>query len=55
MFISVGLGPVTGQTLPMISLGGSSAFLTSIAIGMVLSVTHFEQKSVSKKRIRSKK
>jgi cell division protein FtsW len=55
MFISVGLGPVTGQTLPMISLGGSSALLTSIAIGMVLSVTHFEQKPVSKKRIRSKK
>jgi cell division protein FtsW len=55
MFISVGMGPVTGQTLPMISLGGSSALLTSIAIGMVLSVTHFEQKSVSKKRIRSKK
>lgn len=47
MFISVGLGPVTGQTLPMISLGGSSVLLTSIAIGMVLSVTHFEQASVS--------
>lgn len=55
MFISVGLGPVTGQTLPMISLGGSSALLTSIAIGMVLSVTHFEQSEVTPKKIRSKK
>lgn len=55
MFISVGLGPVTGQTLPMISLGGSSVLLTSIAIGMVLSVTHFEQKAVFKKRIRGRR
>lgn len=55
MFINVGLGPVTGQTLPMISLGGSSIFLTSIAIGMVLSVTHFEQASVTKKKFRSRR
>ncbi|MDP5139728.1 MAG: FtsW/RodA/SpoVE family cell cycle protein, partial [Spirosomaceae bacterium] len=40
MFVCVGLGPVTGQTLPLISLGGSSVMFTSIAIGMVLSVTH---------------
>lgn len=40
MFVCVGLGPVTGQTLPLISLGGSSIMFTSIAIGMVLSVTH---------------
>ncbi len=40
MFINVGLGPVTGQTLPMISMGGTSALFTSIAIGIVLSVTN---------------
>jgi cell division protein FtsW len=39
MFINVGLGPVTGQTLPLISMGGTSALFTSIAIGIVLSVT----------------
>jgi len=39
MFINVGLGPVTGQTLPLISMGGTSAFFTSVAIGIVLSVT----------------
>jgi cell division protein FtsW len=44
MFINVGLGPVTGQTLPMISMGGTSALFTSIAIGIVLSVTkNFEK------------
>lgn len=55
MFINVGLGPVTGQTLPMISLGGSSIILTSITIGMVLSVTHFEQVGVAKKQFRSRR
>jgi cell division protein FtsW len=39
MFINVGLGPVTGQTLPMISMGGTSALFTSVAIGIVLSVS----------------
>lgn len=39
MFINVGLGPVTGQTLPLISMGGTSALFTSVAIGIVLSVT----------------
>ncbi len=39
MFINVGLGPVTGQTLPLISMGGTSMLFTSIAIGIVLSVT----------------
>jgi cell division protein FtsW len=39
MVINVGLGPVTGQTLPLISMGGTAAMFTSIAIGIVLSVT----------------
>ena len=45
MFINVGLGPVTGQTLPMISMGGTSAFFTSVAIGIVLSVTKNGEKA----------
>lgn len=39
MFINVGLGPVTGQTLPLISKGGTSILFTSIALGIVLSVS----------------
>ena len=39
MFINVGLGPVTGQTLPLISKGGTSIVFTFIAIGIVLSVS----------------
>lgn len=45
MFINVGLGPVTGQTLPLISMGGTSALFTSVAIGIVLSVTKNSDKA----------
>ncbi|MGR3810802.1 FtsW/RodA/SpoVE family cell cycle protein [Jiulongibacter sp. NS-SX5] len=43
MFINVGLGPVTGQTLPLISKGGTSILFTFIAIGIVLSVSKNQQ------------
>ena len=33
------LMPVTGQTLPLISRGGSSVRFTTIALGMILSVS----------------
>ena len=39
MAVAVGLVPVTGQTLPMVSMGGSSIFFTSLATGMILSVS----------------
>ncbi|MDT4858705.1 putative peptidoglycan glycosyltransferase FtsW [compost metagenome] len=39
MAINVGLGPVTGQTLPLISRGGTSALFSFIAMGIVLSVS----------------
>jgi cell division protein FtsW len=42
MFINVGLGPVTGQTLPFLSMGGTSILFTAVAIGIVLSVTKGE-------------
>lgn len=43
MGVAVELLPVTGQTLPLISSGGSSIWVTSIAIGIILSVTKKEQ------------
>jgi cell division protein FtsW len=39
MAVAVGLVPVTGQTLPLVSMGGSSIFFTSLAAGMILSVS----------------
>lgn len=39
MAVAVGLVPVTGQTLPLVSMGGSSIIFTSLAVGMILSVS----------------
>ncbi|MBS1619966.1 MAG: cell division protein FtsW [Bacteroidetes bacterium] len=39
MAVAVGLFPVTGVTLPLVSMGGSSVVFTSIAFGIILSVS----------------
>lgn len=39
MAVAVNLFPVTGQTLPLVSMGGTSIWFTSIAIGIILSVS----------------
>lgn len=39
MMVAVQLIPVTGQTLPLISSGGSSIWVTCVALGIILSVT----------------
>jgi len=44
MAVAVELLPVTGQTLPLISSGGSSIWMTCIAIGIILSVTKKRKK-----------
>lgn len=47
--VSVHLVPVTGVTLPLISMGGTSVLFTSISFGIILSVSKFIEslKSVS--------
>ncbi len=39
MMVCVKLVPVTGQNMPLLSMGGTSAWFTSIAFGIVLSVS----------------
>lgn len=39
MAVAVNLVPVTGQTLPLVSMGGTSLFFTSLAVGIILSVS----------------
>jgi cell division protein FtsW len=39
MAVAVGIMPVTGQTLPLISMGGTSILFTCITIGIILSVS----------------
>jgi cell division protein FtsW len=51
MAVNVNLVPVTGLTLPMISMGGSSIWFTSIAIGIILSVSkHVDEMEGQKKQ-----
>ncbi len=51
MAVAVELFPVTGQNLPLISRGGTSSWMTCLAIGIILSVsnkTNIKNKSNSK-------
>ena len=47
MAVAVNLFPVTGQTLPLISSGGTSIWMTCFAIGIILSVTADKEKEKS--------
>ncbi len=45
MAVAVNLFPVTGQPLPLVSMGGTSIWFTSIALGIILSVSREFDKS----------
>lgn len=49
MAVNVGVFPVTGVTLPMVSMGGSSVIFTSLAIGIILSVARNVEEMEGKK------
>jgi cell division protein FtsW len=42
MGVAVGLGPITGLPLPLISMGGTSLLFTGISLGIILSVSRGE-------------
>ncbi len=43
MGVAVGLGPITGLPLPLLSMGGTSLLFTGISIGIILSVSRGER------------
>ncbi|WP_158825073.1 FtsW/RodA/SpoVE family cell cycle protein [Mucilaginibacter lacusdianchii] len=50
MAVAVGLGPVTGVPLPLVSMGGTSILFTSVAFGIILSVSrHIDENEENKK------
>lgn len=49
MGVALNVFPVTGQTLPMVSSGGTAAWMTCIAFGIVLSVSAVQGNSENKK------
>ena len=44
MLVAVGLAPVTGQPLPLISKGGTSTIINCIYVGVILSVSRSAKK-----------
>jgi cell division protein FtsW len=51
MLVAVGLAPVTGQPLPLISKGGTSTIINCVYIGVILSIS----RSAKKKQISPEK
>lgn len=49
MMVAVGLFPVTGQPLPLISKGGTSTWVNCMYIGIILSVSRYTQDLEQKK------
>ena len=50
MAVAVGLGPITGLPLPLLSMGGTSLIFTGTALGLILSVSrgdHQDEASAS--------
>ena len=45
MAVATSIFPVTGQTLPLISSGGTSIWMTCFALGMILSVSASKEKT----------
>lgn len=52
MGVAVSLLPTTGQTLPLISSGGTSIWMTCISLGIIVSVTKKEEEVREEERIR---
>ncbi len=42
MGVAVGLGPITGLTLPFLSMGGTSLLFSGVSLGIILSVSRGE-------------
>jgi cell division protein FtsW len=56
MAVAVKLIPVTGQPMPLVSMGGTSTWLTCLAFGMILSVSRsIEQNETEKAPAKKKK
>lgn len=46
MGVAVGLGPITGLPLPLVSMGGTSLLFTGVSLGIILSVSRGEIEEV---------
>ncbi len=53
MLVAVGLGPVTGQPLPLISRGGTSVLITSVYFGIMMGVSR--EQAILRERVNETK
>ena len=54
MGVAVGLGPITGLPLPLLSMGGNSLLFNGIALGIILSVSKEESDQPLKRKVKVK-
>lgn len=52
MGVAVGLGPITGLPLPLVSMGGTSLLFNGIALGIILSVSKEEENQQLDRKIK---
>ena len=50
MFVNADIGPMTGQTLPLISHGNSAFLCFSLAFGIILSFSRIAQRRIEKEQ-----
>ncbi|GAA4337450.1 FtsW/RodA/SpoVE family cell cycle protein [Flaviaesturariibacter amylovorans] len=55
MAVNVNLFPVTGVTLPLVSMGGSSFLFTCLSIGIILSVARNVEQHEGKERLKEER
>ncbi len=47
MLVCTGIFPVTGQNMPLLAMGGSALIMTCVALGIVQSIAHRQEKEKS--------
>lgn len=52
MAVAVNLFPVTGQPMPMVSMGGTSIWFTCLSIGIILSVSRHADEAVEEQKMK---
>jgi len=55
MGVNVGIFPVTGQPLPLISMGGTSTLVTCISLGIIINTSKLEAKKTVEEKIEEEK
>lgn len=53
IFVNVDIGPMTGQTLPLVSHGASAFLCFCVAFGIILSISRYASRKIKKEQLQS--